>query len=319
MFLLLFMGLVPHICGVKVHDVSTVIPTYAVNNNNLKTTLYSDESIIKCFQMEKEESFDLGPNEHIRNKLVAILYTSHPSRTANVVLAALYPDSCYYSLGKEINVKDDEFEVHLHGKGWAYFKDTKCEGKNLESNRLPDTSWSLLIPQDPNEYPYDPHFDKSKVIDVLTDFQLHSYGILENIKITVHTKTEFVLKCYELNDEEREKLDSNAKYVSILFNDIEGTNRVALLIMTTCDNMDKNIINVKDEMVEVWLSNDNWAYFENGKCKGKEFVNSQLPVTVWILQDSKKEDIFKKMSQGLGQGGYENEREKIRHTVNSGK
>lgn len=110
-----------------------------------------------------------------------------------------------------------------------------------------------------------------------------------NIKLTVYTETNYVLKCFELNLKEIEIIGRNTKYVSALFNkDIEnGKKELALFIMTTCENMDRNIINIENDKMEVWLSNKEWAYFENFECKGKEFENSQLAVTVWILQDSK--------------------------------
>ncbi|XP_054275608.1 uncharacterized protein LOC128994830 [Macrosteles quadrilineatus] len=247
--------------------------------------------MIKCFQLRDEHTFYFMEYQDIRAQFVAIIYTSYDSRDANVAMVALYPDSCDGSLGNEINVKSNKVEVLLGGMKWAYFKDSKCEGRNFQSNRLPNTLWSSQKPQNPKES-NDPYIDKSKVEYVLTDFEKRSYGFLKNIKITIYTESKYVLKCFELNGEERRKLDSTANYLSILYKkDIENGNKeLALLIMTSCENMDRNIINLKNEKMEVWLSNDNWSYFEYFKCKGNTFRSSQLPATEWILQDFKVSD-----------------------------
>ncbi|XP_054281591.1 uncharacterized protein LOC128999222 [Macrosteles quadrilineatus] len=300
LFLLLFMVLVPLKCaeGLTVGDVSTLIPAYALTSHNYIRTFYSETHRVLCFRMREPEHFKVRKDEYVTSSFVAILYTTYKSWGGFVAMAAIYPESCHHSLGDAINVKDSEFEVMLgeysYEKKWAYFKDSKCKGTRFQDKHLPDTSWYSLRPQGPNDPSEDPHVAKSKVEDVLTISQQDSYSILQNLKITIHffeLGTKFVLKCFELNDEEREKLHSDAKYVSILSNDEQGTNMV--LIMTSCENMDKNIINVQNNKMEVRLSNGNWAYFENHECKGKEFSNSQLPVTVWILQDA--EDFKKEM------------------------
>lgn len=53
--------------------------------------------------------------------------------------------------------------------------------------------------------------------------------------------------------------------------------------MADCDNVDRNIINMKANELEVKLSNGNWVYFEGSVRKGV-VQQSRLSRTDWTLQ-----------------------------------
>lgn len=102
------------------------------------------------------------------------------------------------------------------------------------------------------------------------------------------------MKCYEINPITRYTINEvgqpqriiEIKFMAIIHSEPEWSavkHLKACLLMKSCDNMDRNLVNLDDIKLEVRTQNNQWHYYSDPDLE-RTFDGPQLTPAIWSLQ-----------------------------------